>query len=93
MYYSIFHGGKQADRIDAEMLVKAFVLSVNEFFEEDGIYFFIFHRRSVFIKEFTNQLAVGTVDFWSLAGLWIHDTREVTRRFSEEPEEIHVDHS
>ena len=73
----IFCRTKQADRVYTQVLVEALILCIYKGFEEIWVDFLVSHRRTILIKVFTDEFAVSTINFRSLACLRIHNTRKI----------------
>ena len=91
--HSVFHGTEDTYRVDSHAawaLVVSLVLGIDERFEEIRIDFFVFHGGAVFIEELANECAIGSIDLGCLAGLRIHDAREIAGALAEQPKEVDV---
>src|SRR5574344_629766 len=82
MQNSIFRCRKHTLKVDSEMMIKTFIFSINKSFEKFRIYFFIFYRCTILIKEFTYKLSVCRIYFRGLGRVWVQNLNE-TRRFTE----------
>ena len=91
--HSVFHGTEDTYRVDSHAawaLVVSLVLGIDECFEEIRVDFFVFHGGAVFIEELANERAVGSIDLGCLAGLRIHDAREIAGTLAKQPKEVDV---
>ena len=81
---------KETLEIDATMLVETLVLRINQRVHQQRREVGIFHRCPVFIVIAADELAIGTVDFGSLAHHGILDVGKAGRT-TEEVKEIAID--
>ena len=88
--HHVFGSGKQTLDVNAVVLIKAFVLRVDERLVEDGSHVLILYGRTVLVEVFPNQGAVAAVDFRRFAVLGVHNRME-RRRFSKKPKQVEID--
>ena len=74
------------------MFVEPFVLCVDKHFPECRVHVLKLYRCSVLVKKLANELSVSTIDLRSLMRFRVHDSAEAGA-FSEEPQEVGVNHS
>ena len=58
----ILGNGEKSLKINAKMLIEAYIFGTDQRFDEDWFNFTVLNRSSVFLEEFTNELTVRTVN-------------------------------